>query len=261
MTNTTFTKWSNWVKIIAAIIGCIVAGLTQVNTGIAKSSLMIIGSIAVVAFVILTVFDKLYNDVTIKMELFFNKLNELQDNLKLNFEYHGLLDSRKADFDAAEMREIWTLLIERVKNDFIAVNYLSHHEWCQIRGDDNAVFLGSKMKLTGRMTKRLFIVDSIAELSLWAKTFKDHQNVDIAIKYMLKDEFNKHKQAYTKSNPRFADTVGFNVIDSDNPGVVVDWKYDTSRGTNGARLLRGTEPAKEYTAFFGKLWDNAVATA
>jgi len=255
---------SNFLKVFFLLIG---GGIPLFKENIDEKIFLAfnVSAIALVLILLLTVFDKLREDQTREINGLYEhnkKINNelmkelllLTEKVKANFEYHGLLDSPRERFNANEMREIWPIVIARVKKELLAVNYLSPEMWNDGKGDDLVPLLGSKINLFGLRAKRLFIVDELSELDRWSKTFDLHNVFNIPIKYMLKSDYEAIKDEYSSINKLLADSNGFNIIDSDSPGITIDWEY-INRKTTGARLKAGSEIAVEYKHFFERLWD------
>lgn len=217
-------------------------------------------AIALGAFagVILLLIDKIHTEVVNSRD----ELNaaitkshgELHDYLNDSFSYHGIIDSPKSHFNANEMRDKWPRIVEVAKIDFLAVNYLSPACWKEYNGDYLVPVIGSRMKIINLKAKRLFIIDNINELPEWASTVSLHCMYDIPVKWILFQDFIENRTEYVKYDAMFQDTLGFNVVDTKRPGIVIDWDY-VGRKTDGADMKLGSEPAKSYCLFFERIWN------
>lgn len=251
MQDANYKTLSNRIKLITTLVGAslgLVLGIFQNLPELYKLSFGNIISISVIGVILMTLIDKLHDSMT-------KELIELNDKLKANFEYHGLLDSPKEKFNANEMREVWPLLISCIKKEFVAINYLSSAVWNEGDGDNLVSLLGSRMKIGKFQAKRLFVIDAIGKLVEWELILKYHKDFNISAKYILKSDFISIRDEYSMHNTSFKSVNGFNVIDPDSPGIVVDWVYKY-RSSTGANLKRGKATATEYVQFFNRVWDS-----
>lgn len=252
MTDPSYTKFSNYIKIIFLLaIG--ILGLIKYNfSELASLSFTIILAIIGIATIIIAIIDKAHKTI-------YSKLSSLQDALKSNFEYHGIINSVKNDFSTNEMQELWPILVLKVKKEFIALNYLSKESWENGGGDSLVILLGIRMEIERINARRLFVIENIEEYESWKNTFDLHEKYKIYSKYILQNEYNEIIKKFSKNNKKFTQVKGFNVLDPETVGIVVDWIYE-KRTTNGAKLKNGSNISKEYTQLFDTLWCSAKET-
>lgn len=251
MQDASYKKLSNRIKILTTLVGAIlglILTFTQNLADLYKLAFSNVISLTVIGVILMTLLDKLHDGMN-------KELTVLNDRLKANFEYHGLLDSPKEKFNANEMRDVWPILVSCVKKEFMAINYLSPTVWKEGDGDNLVSLLGSRMKVNKFQAKRLFVIDAAEELAEWEATLLRHKDFNIPVKYILKSDYDVIREEYSKCNEPFKNTCGFNVIDSEVPGIAVDWLYE-NRKTNGANLKRGKVTATEYMQFFNRVWDS-----
>lgn len=252
MTDQSYTKFSNYIKIILLLVAGIL-GLIKYNfSELASLSCTIILAIIVITTIVITIIDKAYKAI-------YSKLALLQDALKSNFEYHGIINSVKEYFSTNEMHELWPLLMLKVKKEFIALNYLSKESWDNGGGDSLVILLGIRKEIERINARRLFVIESIEEYESWKNTFDLHKKYKIYSKYLLQSKYNEIIKKFSKNNKKFTQVKGFNVLDPETVGIVVDWIYE-ERATNGAKLKKGSKPSKEYTQLFDTLWCSAKET-
>ncbi|WP_042446583.1 hypothetical protein [Azospirillum sp. B510] len=255
---------SDYTKIIIMAVGALVS-LAQNYGDLTKMLFSGVVTTCAACLTIMLMLDKLYDAIMARTdkihEEIANKLlstqamiSDLNERIKVNFEYHGLIDSPKDAFTGIEMAEIWKVLSFRVRKDFVGVNYLSYESWKYNKGDELTRFLGSRKHLDDISIRRIFVVDSKDELSQWLEVAKIHQNFAIPVRFILKAEYDKVRDEHAKDNPSLSKTNGFNVIDKDMPGISIDWTYKNDRTTDGAKLRRGGESANVYLRLFDHLW-------
>lgn len=249
MTDPSYTRFSNLIKIVF-LIATGVLGLVQYNfSQLASLSFSTILAIIAIGLMVTAIIDKSHKEI-------YSKLSSLHDTLRSNFEYHGIIDSVKNKFTANEMQELWPILILKVKKEFIALNYLSKESWECGGGDSLVKLLGIRMEIERINARRLFVIKNIEEYEEWQSTFSLHKRYKIYSKYILQSDYNEAIRKFSKANKEFKFVKGFNVLDPDTVGIVVDWVYE-NRATNGAILKKGSEISKEYTQLFDTLWCSA----
>lgn len=213
--------------------------------------------ISVIFIVLISLFDRVRSDIMQSLRDLKVEIENLNSNVATNFEYHGLLDSPKDNFTAMEMKGIWPILVERVKREFFAINYLSREAWMAANGDGLCVILGSKVNSKNNVSaKRVFVVDSIEEIENWNNTASIHRDQGIGVRYILKENFDAIKKRCAKEIINSDNIRGFNIIDKDYPGIVVDWIYTDDRRTDGANLKRGPHMAHVYYSLFDEVWND-----
>jgi len=245
--DTTYSKLSNRIKLATLLVGACI-GLIQNQTDLYKLAFNNTVALTAIALILMTLLDKLHSEIC-------KQLGDLNNKVQANFEYHGLLDSPKERFNANEMRDVWPIIVSCVKREFMAINYLSPAAWQEGDGDNLVALLGSRMKVHKFHAKRIFVVDTPEELVEWKATLVCHKTFSIPTKYILKSDYDSIRDDYSKHDEAFKTICGFNVIDSEAPGIAVDWNYN-ERKTDGAKLKRGKATATEYMHFFNRVWDS-----
>lgn len=258
---------SDKIKIAVIIIGAVVS-LAQNYNDLTKLFFSSILSTTALCVVIISILDKFYDGIISNIDEKHKEHNTLlksmerhissvEERLKVNFEYHGLIDSPKDQFSAIEMAEKWKMVIITIRSDFVGVNYLSNASWLRNRGDELTRYLGSKMEIDKLKCRRVFVIDKEEELDSWKNTLKTHLDFSIPVKYLLKSEYDKIRSEHAKINSVLRNTNGFNILDREFPGIVVDWLYKNDRSTDGAYIKRGADMSKIYYILFEDIWENA----
>ena len=214
-------------------------------------------NIAVVSgffYIVIDVIDRLRKETKTLHADTLEEIAKLNLRMKDNFEYHGIIDSPKTKYSKSDMHQIWPILMERVKSDFSAVNYLSAAVWKENNGDNLVITLGSRRKTYGYSARRIFVFDTDDEVNEWRNTINIHTDFGIEAKCILKCDYDELRKDYFHCADGSMGVCGFNVIDSERPGISVIWEYDRNRGTNGAELKRGEESARSYLRFFNRIW-------
>ena len=246
MTDKKYSKFSNYTKFIILLVAGLL-GLVQYK--FTEISLLFFSSILgflMMTIVIITIIDKSHKTIS-------SQLNLLQDTFKLKFEYQGIIDSVKDRFTVNEMQELWPILMLKVKKEFTALNYLSKESWDSGGGDSLVILLGIRMEIERINSRRLFVIENIEEYDLWKDTFDLHKKYNINSKYILQSRYNEIIKTFSKTNKTYLDIKGFNVLDPETAGIVVDWIYK-KRETSGAILKKGSSNSKVYMQLFDKLW-------
>jgi len=251
-----YQRASNVIKLVLLVVGPSVS-LIRDGGSVAGAAFLSVTAISVVGIVIITLFDIMYNEMVSRFDVMHNEIVSrvalLKDSLQDQFAYSGLIDSFKDEFSAVEMSIKWLHIMDKVKMDFVALNYLDRASWVDGRGDEFVRLLGFKNGGSGIGARRMFIVDSELELGEWRETFRIHAESHVEARYILHSEYLILREKYAKDVKNMSDVLGFNVIDKDSPGIVFDWTY-VGRSSSGALLKRGPSSADLYARYFNYIW-------
>ncbi len=237
------------IGLLAAVIGLV---FTVFSKGFSIDGLSIV--VSVVSFIVSVTFITKWLFGLLRRDVL-GRLDYINDRLERDYASWWGIDGKKVILDKKDMYSVWPKLTVSATKYFVAVNYLSHDNWVDRKGDELASSLGLMRVILGEhefSARRIFIVDSIKELEKWDITFAWHRYYGIEFRYMLKKDYDIERDKHD-SNKIFSNTVGFNVLDPARPGVVVDWRYE-GRETSGAIFQKGSSVATQYSELFEHLW-------
>lgn len=178
----------------------------------------------------------------------------LESCLRSSFKSHEVFSSTKTRLKPHEIRKTWTSMIRHTGQEFVAINYLSYQAWKSYNADKLVELLGVNIALFNIHVRRLFVVDTIEEIFSWKNVFDLHVTSEIKIKVILRSDYLKIREHISETDPQFSEVDGFNIIDPENPGFVLNWRYTEKREMKYADLLRGPEIALRYFDYFNAVW-------
>ena len=247
--NQQYMRTSNALKLAFIICGGVIGLIQYSLTDSFAPAVLVSTSFVAISLILITLIDKSHTET-------FDELSTIRVMIQENFDYQGILDSPKREFTASEMRDLWPVLMLRVKHEFLAVNYLSQDVWERSGGDSLVTLLGLRSEIERLNARRLFVVDGQKELKSWHQSAQLHCKHHILVRWITKERFDSIRDELCEDISAMASATGFNILDPSTKGIVVDWKFE-GRQPVGAVLRIGDSVARQYSKLFNRAWSRA----